>query len=76
MKEVKDFQIEDIDGCEFAHSNVVGRMLISWHHDFDGYPTGKVHVVYPDASHKAITVDEAQLLLDTGEWKVYRVNSV
>lgn len=72
MNPVKNFQIEDIDGCEFVLSKTIGKMMISWHHDFDGYETGKIHVVYPDASHKAIEEEEAQKRLDSGEWTVYR----
>lgn len=69
------FQIEDIDGCEFVRSTRLGKMLISWHRDFDGYETGKVHVVYPDASHRVVTVEEAQRKIDIGEWIIFRLAS-
>lgn len=66
------FSIEDIDGCEFVKSNVIGNMMISFHQDFDGYYTGKIHVVYPDGSHALISRDEAQEKLDSGKWIVIR----
>lgn len=72
MTKMNGFDITDIDGCEFVHSKSIGKMMISWHQDFDGYYTGKVHVVYPDASHNAMEPEEAQILLDSGEWTVYR----
>lgn len=72
MTELKDFQIEDIDGCEFVRSSIVGKILISWHRDEDGCETGKIHVVYPDASQREIEQGEAQKRLDSGEWTVFR----
>lgn len=72
MEALKNFEIHDIDGCEFVHSTVVGKMMISYHIDFDGFETGKIHVVYADASDKTIEPEEAQKRLDSGEWKVYR----
>ncbi|MFE4569095.1 hypothetical protein [Paenibacillus chitinolyticus] len=50
MEAIQGFQIEDIDGCEFVQSMNIGKLMISFHQDFDGYYTGKIHVVYPDAS--------------------------
>lgn len=72
MKKVKDFQIEDIDGCEFVKSSVLGNMMISFHTDFDGYETGKIRTVYPDGSHGAISPEEAQAKIDNGEWTILR----
>ncbi|MNO00262.1 hypothetical protein D3C81_2201210 [compost metagenome] len=72
MTEVKNFDISDIDGCEFVYSRILGKLLISWDRDFDGYETGKVRVVYSDGSGRAMTDEEAQKNLDSGEWTVYR----
>lgn len=72
MTKVNNFDITDIDGCEFANSTIVGRMLISWDRDFDGYETGKVRAIYADGSGRSVTVEEAQLKIDMGEWTVYR----
>ncbi|MCY9593746.1 hypothetical protein PC41400_21690 [Paenibacillus chitinolyticus] len=72
MKAIQGFQIEDIDGCEFVQSTNIGKLMISHHQDFDGYYTGMIHVIYPDASHEAITREESQSMLDSGEWLVVR----
>lgn len=66
------FYIEDIDGCEFVVSKIVGRMLISFHRNADGYETGLIHCVYPDGSQCTKTEEEAQGKLDSGEWTVIR----
>ena len=68
--QLKDFDIEEIDGCEFVNSSVIGKMMIS-HHFVDGY-TGKIHFVYPDGTHIANEPAEAQRKLDNGEWVVIR----
>ncbi|WP_157930369.1 hypothetical protein, partial [Mycobacteroides abscessus] len=63
------FDISDIDGCEFVKSRVVGNMMISFHKDFDSCCyTGKILVVYADGSRKAISQEEAQAYIDSGEW--------
>lgn len=72
MTEVKDFDIADINGCEYVYSSICGKALISWDRDFDGYETGKVRVIYADGSGRPITVEEAQIKIEMGEWKVYR----
>ena len=72
MHEVENFQVEDIDGCEFVISSTVGKMIISHHQNYDGAYTGLVEVVYSDGSRRAFTQYEAQDLLDDGEWMVVR----
>lgn len=72
MTEVQGFQIGDIDGCEFAKSQTVGNMLLSWDDTLDGDGWGKVLVVFSDGSKGSVTQDEAQRKLDSGHWKVYR----
>ncbi|MBP1906827.1 hypothetical protein J2Z32_003491 [Paenibacillus turicensis] len=72
MIEIENFDITDIDGCEFAYEKGIGKMIISWHRDFDGYPTGKVRIVYSDGSGRAKSVEEAQRAIDNGEWIIYR----
>lgn len=67
---LNNFRIEDIDGCEFVKSRDVGKMLISFHKDYDGYPTGKILVVYADGSQGAINQEEAQEKFDSGSWEV------
>ncbi|WP_426447601.1 hypothetical protein ACP26L_25690 [Paenibacillus sp. S-38] len=74
MNHVKNFQIEDIDGCEFVKCSSVGNMMISFHRDEDGYETGHIRTVYPDGSHGWVTPEKAQSKLDSGEWKVYRID--
>lgn len=69
---LEKFQIEDIDGCEFVKSIVIGNMIISHHQDFDGYYTGKIQIVYPDGSHGLTDQEEAQKKFDSGEWTVIR----
>ncbi|MGG3890260.1 hypothetical protein [Metabacillus fastidiosus] len=70
---VKDFDVDNIDGCEFVKSSVSGKLLISFHHDYEsGYPTGKIQVVYPDGSSGLLDCNEAQRKVDSGEWTVYR----
>ncbi|PGZ66480.1 hypothetical protein COF02_09175 [Bacillus cereus] len=71
-KEVKNFQVEDIDGCEFVIVKSLGNALISYDHDFDGFMTGKIQVVYSDGSGSAISMEEAQGRIDTGEWTVIK----
>lgn len=71
-KEVTNFQIEDIDGCEFVKVKSLGNALISYDHDFDGFMTGKVQVVYSDGSGSAISMEEAQGRVDSGEWTIIK----
>ena len=71
MEEVKNFDISEIDGCEFAKGSI-GKFLISYHHDFEGMYTGKIQVVYPDSSSGVLDSEKAQTKLDSGEWKVFR----
>lgn len=72
MTQVEDFQIGDIDGCEFATSRNVGHMLLSWGNTSDDKGWGKVLVVFSDGSSGSVTQDDAQSKLDSGQWKVYR----
>ncbi|ASA22574.1 hypothetical protein [Paenibacillus donghaensis] len=72
MSQVENFDITDIDGCEFVYSRIVGKMLISWDRDFDGYETGKVRCIYADGSGRPVAEEEAQQKIDCGEWIVYR----
>ncbi|MEC0089360.1 hypothetical protein [Paenibacillus macquariensis] len=67
---IHGFQIDDIDGCEFVKSSNIGSLMISLHQDDESFYTGEIHVVYPDASHTTITKEEAQMLIDSGEWMV------
>ncbi|MRA55423.1 hypothetical protein GH864_13210 [Bacillus thuringiensis] len=71
-KEVTNFQVEDIDGCEFVKVKSLGNALISYDHDFDGFMTGKIQVVYSDGSGSAISMEEAQGRIDSGEWTVIK----
>ncbi|PHA15500.1 hypothetical protein [Bacillus toyonensis] len=71
-KEITNFQIEDIDGCEFVKVKGLGNALISHDHDFDGFMTGKIQVVYSDGSGSAISMEEAQERIDSGEWTVIK----
>ncbi|EJR76670.1 hypothetical protein IK7_04743 [Bacillus cereus VD156] len=71
-KEVANFQIEDIDGCEFVKVKGLGNALISYDHDFDGFMTGKIQVVYSDGSGSAISMEEAQGRVDSGEWTIIK----
>lgn len=72
MNEVKGFCIEDIDGCEFIKDSSVGKGIISFGHDFDGYPNGKIQVVWSDGSGSFRDPEYAQEQLNTGAWKVFR----
>lgn len=72
MNAIVEFQIEDIDGCEFVECISMGKMLISHHQDFDGYYTGKIHVVYSDGSQRTVDLDKAQKYLDKRIWTVFR----
>ncbi|AIQ19545.1 hypothetical protein H70357_24645 [Paenibacillus sp. FSL H7-0357] len=72
MTEVPEFQISDIEGCEFVSSRIFGSMLISWNDNVDSEGWGKILVVYADGSNITVTQDQAQQKLDSGEWKVYR----
>lgn len=73
MKPLKNFQIDDIDGCEFVKDTKIGKMLISYDHDGTwGHPTGLIQVVYPDGSSGRMDYSKAQKKLDSGEWTVYR----
>ncbi|MCV9886260.1 hypothetical protein [Metabacillus halosaccharovorans] len=69
---IYNLDIEDLDGCEFVKSSVVGKMMISHHQDFDGFYTGKIHVVYADGSQTAISREEAQQKIDKDEWVIIR----
>ncbi|MCU5196478.1 hypothetical protein OCE52_16875 [Bacillus mobilis] len=71
-KEVTNFQVEDIDGCEFVKVKSLGNALISYDHDFDGFMTGKIQVVYSDGSGSAISTEEAQDRVDSGEWTIIK----
>lgn len=70
--EVKNFQVEDIDGCEFVKVKGLGKALISYDHDFDGFMTEKIQVVYSDGSGSAISMEEAQERIDSGEWMIIK----
>lgn len=72
MYKVENFQIDDIDGCEFVISNTVGKMIISFHQDYDNNYTGLIEAVYSDGSRRGLTAYQAQNLLDEGEWMVLR----
>ncbi|MCM3413548.1 hypothetical protein [Metabacillus litoralis] len=69
---IYNFDVRDIDGCEFVKSNVIGKLMISNHQDFNGFNTEKIHVVYPDGSHTLISQDEAQIKFNHDEWVVIR----
>lgn len=69
---IYNFDIEDIDGCEFVKDSDVGKIMISYHYDFDGYPTGVIHVVYSDGSQTTTTPEEAQKNFDNEKWHVIR----
>ncbi|RFB60621.1 hypothetical protein DZB90_12130 [Bacillus thuringiensis] len=71
-KEVTNFQVEDIDGCEFVKVKSLGNALISYDQDFDGFMTGKIQVVYSDGSGSAISMEEAQRRINSGEWTVIK----
>lgn len=71
-KEVTNFQVEDIDGCEFVKVKGLGNALISYDHDFDGFMTGKIQVVYSDGSGSAISTEKAQEHVDSGEWTIIK----
>ncbi|MBY5229338.1 hypothetical protein [Bacillus paranthracis] len=72
LKEVTNFQVEDIDGCEFVKVKGLGKALISYDHDFCGFITGKIQVVYSDGSGGAISMKEAQACIDSGKWTVVK----
>ena len=72
MRKLKNFQIEDIDGCEFIYVKQLGKAMISYDYDEDGIHNGKILVVYPDASYKSIGYDEAQKHIDEGYWTILR----
>jgi hypothetical protein len=72
MEKVKEFNIVDIDGCEFISTKAVGRAMISFHYDEAGCETGDILVVYPDASWKVVDWQKAQKHIDSGDWTVYR----
>lgn len=72
MQPVENFQIEDIDGCEFIHSNAVGKAIISYEYSFFGVRMKSIRVVYPDGSKNLYGTNEAQERLDSGEWTVLR----
>lgn len=67
-----EFNIEDIDGCEFVKNKSAGHMLISFDTDEMGYRTGKIRTVYADGSGGAIDQEEAQEHINSGYWKVIR----
>lgn len=69
---ILNFQIENIDGCEFIKSSVAGNMMISFYQNFDSLYTGEIHVIYADGSQKTISQEEAQKKLDSREWTVIR----
>ncbi|MCP1285351.1 hypothetical protein NK358_27410 [Bacillus sp. S0635] len=71
-KTMTNFQVEDIDGCEFVKVKSLGNALISYDQDFDGFMTGKIQVVYSDGSGSAISMEEAQGRIDSGEWTVIK----
>ncbi|MEK5038923.1 hypothetical protein [Sporosarcina sp. FSL K6-3457] len=72
MNRVANFKIEDIDGCEFIHSKSVGKAIISFERDFFGVRKNSIYVVYPDSSRTKMGIDEAQGMIDSGEWVVLR----
>lgn len=72
MRPVENFQIENIDGCEFIHSTCVGKAIISYERDFFGVKKKSIRVVYPDGSKNLYGINQAQEMLDSGEWSVLR----
>ncbi|MHA7105262.1 hypothetical protein [Bacillus cereus] len=72
-KTIKQFQVEDIDGCEFVKSKTAGNMMISFDQDMDGFDTGDIYGVYADGSAITIAPEEAQRLIDSKEWTVFRM---
>ncbi|MDM5235109.1 hypothetical protein QUF83_02460 [Bacillus cereus] len=69
----ENFNIEDIDGCEFVKSKTLGNMLISFDQDMDDFYTGVIYVVYADGSGITISSEEAQRLIDSKEWTVFQM---
>jgi hypothetical protein len=70
---VKDFNIDDIDGCEFIYDSTIGKAIISFETDgVYGTPTGMIEIIYPDGSIGKLKPDEAQRKIDNGEWIIYR----
>ncbi|WP_222128695.1 hypothetical protein, partial [Bacillus thuringiensis] len=72
IKPKSRFLVEDIDGCEFVKVRSLGNALISYDQDFDGFMTGKIQIVYSDGSGSAISMEEAQGRIDSGEWTVIK----
>ncbi|HDR7893326.1 TPA: hypothetical protein QCY29_005847 [Bacillus toyonensis] len=72
-KTIKNFQVEDIDGCEFVKSKTAGNIMISFDQDMEDCYTGAIYVVYADGSGITISPEEGQRLIDSEEWSVIRM---
>lgn len=75
INKVQNFQIEDIDGCEFGYAPSLGKILISHYWDDEGMPTGMIQAVYSDGSYSVVKPKEAQNNIDSGDWVVFRESS-
>lgn len=75
INKFQNFQIEDIDGCEFGNAPRLGKILISRYWDDEGMPTGMIQAVYSDGSYSVVKPEEAQKNIDSGEWEVFRQSS-
>jgi hypothetical protein len=70
--EIPKFYIDDLDGTEFIRDSDVGKGMISYEYNSDGWWTGKVKVVWPDGSGQPVGLDDAQRFFDEGQWTLIR----
>ena len=53
MQQVKNFNIEDIDGCEFIRRTVMGKAIISFESNFFDVSKNRniIRMSFPDSSY-------------------------